>query len=177
MHNVAKFKPYILYGCSTEHCKVRIQKMTKADAEQTNQRPLWQTDWTSDFISNPDYLKYSVKTMDGELVALGAYEILPAAIVVHIAYIESHPESNPTIAGHDRKYQGIGRVLLAFGIKLSIDNDFGGDITFEAKTAELAEHYERDHGAMPLPSFDDASAPRFLLSGEAAKRIFLSYLE
>ena len=67
MRNVAKFKPYILYGHSTEHCKVRIQKMPKADAEQTNQQPLWQTDWTSDFISNPDYLKYSVKTMDGEL--------------------------------------------------------------------------------------------------------------
>ena len=68
-------------------------------------------------------------------------------------------------------------MLLAFGIKLSIDNDFGGDITFEAKTPELAEHYERDYSAMPLPSFDAASAPRFLLSGEAAKRIFLSYLE
>jgi hypothetical protein len=28
-----------------------------------------------------------------------------------------------------------------------------------------------------LLGLDDASAPRFLLSGEAAKRIFLSYLE
>lgn len=174
---MAKFEPYILYSGSAEHCKVRIQKMTRADAIHTNQKPLWQTDWTSDFISNPNYLKYSVKTMDGELVALGAYEILSASIVVHIAYIESHPESNPTIVGSNRKYQGIGRVLLAFGIKLSIDNDFGGDVTFEAKTQELAEHYERDFGATPLPSFDDNSAPRFLLCGESAKRIFLSYLE
>ncbi|MFR3223656.1 MAG: hypothetical protein ACLTOI_04155 [Faecalibacterium sp.] len=53
--------------------------------------------------------------------------------MVHITYIESQPESNPTIVGHSKKYQGIGRVLIAYGIKLSIDHECGGTVTFEAQ--------------------------------------------
>lgn len=173
---MARFEPYILSGQTHEQIPVVIDEMTPADAASTNQIPLWQTDWTSDFIANPDYLKYSVKTPDGTLVALGAYEILESSLIVHIAYLESHPDSNPTLQKEHRLYHGIGRVLMAFGIKLSIDHDFGGDIIFEAKTPELARHYERDFGALPLPAFDTDEAPRYLISGEAAKRIFLSYL-
>lgn len=95
--------------------------------------------------------------------------------MVHITYIESQPESNPTIVGHSKKYQGIGRVLIAYGIKLSIDHECGGTVTFEAKVPELAEHYVRDYGACPLPSF--GSAPRYELSGEAAMNIFVTYLK
>lgn len=47
--------------------------------------------------------------------------------------MESQPESNPTIVGANPKYEGIGRMLIAFGIKLSIDNGFAGDIVLEAK--------------------------------------------
>lgn len=65
---------------------------------------------------------------------------------------------------------------MAFGIKLSIDNDLGGDITFEAKTPELERHYVRDFGALPLPPLGAGKAPRCLITGEAAKRIFVSYL-
>ncbi len=173
---MARFAPYILSGQTHEPVPVIIDEMTPADAASTNQIPLWQTDWTSDFISNPDYLKYAVKTPSGELVALGAYEVLESALIVHIAYLESHPDSNPTLQKEHRLYHGIGRVLMAFGIKLSIDHDFGGDIIFEAKTPELARHYEQDFGALPLPAFDTDEAPRYLISGEAAKRIFLSYL-
>lgn len=89
--------------------------------------------------------------------------------------IESQPESNPTIVGHSKKYQGIGRVLIAYGIKLSIDHECGGTVTFEAKVPELAEHYVRDYGACPLPSF--GGAPRYELSGEAAMNIFVTYLK
>ena len=77
--------------------------------------------------------------------------------------------------GQAQKYQGIGRVLIAYGIKLSIDHDCGGTVTFEAKVPELATHYVRDFGASPLPSF--GGAPRFELSGEAAMNVFITYLK
>lgn len=170
------FDPYVTEMQTQEKTRVTIEEMTSADAKQTNEEPLWQTDWTSDFISDPAYLKYAVKTSSGELLALGAYEILKNSLVVHIIYIEGQPQSNPTLRSGKPKYKGIGRVLMAFGIKLSIDCDFGGDITFEAKTPELAHHYVRDFGAVPLPMFGGGEAPRYLISGEAAKRIFLSYL-
>lgn len=63
-----------------------------------------------------------MNTDAGELVAMAAYEILENDVMVHITYIESQPESNPTIAGHFREYSGIGRVLITYGIKLSIDH-------------------------------------------------------
>ena len=77
--------------------------------------------------------------------------------------------------GQAKKYQGIGRVLIAYGIKLSIDHDCGGTVTFEAKVPELGEHYVRDFGAAPLPSF--GGAPRYELSGEAAMNVFITYLK
>lgn len=116
-----------------------------------------------------------MKTAVGELVAPAAYEIFENDVMVHITYIESQPESNPTVVGHSKKYSGIGRVLIAYGIKLSIDHDCGGTVTFEAKVPELAEHYMRDFGAAPLPSF--GGAPRHELSGEAAMNVFITYLK
>ena len=116
-----------------------------------------------------------MKTSDGELVALAAYEILENDVMVHITYIESQPESNPTIVGHSKKYQGMDRVLIAYGIKLSIDHECGGAVTFEAKVPELAEHYIRDYEDCPLPSF--GGVPRYELSGEAAMNIFVTYLK
>lgn len=65
--------------------------------------------------------------------------------------------------------------MIAYGIKLSIDHECGGTVTFEAKAPELAEHYVRDYGACPLPSF--GGAPRYELSGEAAMNIFVTYLK
>lgn len=69
---MARFEPYILSGPDHERVPVAIEEMTRADAESTNQPPLWQTDWTSDFIQNEEYQKYAVRTPEGELVALGA---------------------------------------------------------------------------------------------------------
>ena len=48
--------------------------------------------------------------------------------------------------------------MIAYGIKLSIDNGFAGDVVLETKTTELARHYERDLGAVQLPTFQ-SSAP------------------
>ena len=118
--------------------------------------------------------KYAAK-VGNELIALGAYEVLDHALVVHIVYMEAQPESNPNLDGGNPKYAGIGRLIIAYGIKLSIDNGFAGDVVLEAKTTELARHYERDFGAVPLPAFD-SSAPRYLIADEAAKRIFFTYL-
>ena len=90
--------------------------------------------------------------------------------------MEAAPSSNPTIAEKSRKYRGIGRLLIAYGIKLSVDNGFGGDVVLEAKTSELERHYVKDFGAVKLPSFR-SSAPRFIIADEAAKRLFFSYLQ
>lgn len=65
--------------------------------------------------------------------------------------------------------------LIAYGIKLSIDNGFAGDVVLEAKTTSLARHYEKDFGAVRLPTFH-SSALRYLIADEAAKRIFFTYL-
>lgn len=172
---MARFIPFILKTDDEQKIGVRITRMKKADAAQTEKEPVWQTSWMSAYIQKDAFEKYALKTTDGELVALAAYEILENDVMVHITYIESQPESNPTIVGHSKRYQGIGRVLIAYGIKLSIDHGCGGTVTFEAKVPELAEHYIRDYSACPLPSF--GGAPRYELSGEAAMNIFVTYLK
>lgn len=68
--------------------------------------------------------------------------------MVHITYIESQPESNPTIAGRSKKYFGIGRVLIAYGVKLSINHNCGGTVTFEAK---IRKHTDRGEGECKRP--------------------------
>lgn len=54
--------------------------------------------------------------------------------------------ANPTLTAK-REYYGIGEVMIAFGIKFSIDSGCRGDVLFEAKTPELARHYEKDFHA------------------------------
>lgn len=126
---MAKFVPFILRVADDSPVGVKIVKMKKSDAVQTEKEPLWQTSWLSDYIQDSAFEKYALKTNEGELVALAAYEIQKNDVMVHITYIESQPESNPTIVGHSKKYTGIGRVLIAYGIKLSIDHACGGTVT------------------------------------------------
>ncbi len=168
-----RFEPFV-YDRSKQKIPVTISVMTQKDAEITNADPLWQTSWTSEYLNDDRFEKYAAKVGD-ELIALGAYEILENALVVHIVYMEAHPESNPTLDDGYAKYTGIGRMMVAYGIKLSIDNGLIGDVVLEAKTTKLARHYERDFGAVLLPAFR-ASAPRYLIADEAAKRIFFTYL-
>lgn len=169
-----QFVPFVL---DAEHNEVPvdIDEMMVEDAERTNQFPVWQTSWTSAFIQNSHTERYAVKCGD-ELIALGAYEIRDNELLVHIVYMEAHPESNPTMDDGNPKYRGIGRLLIAQGIKLSIDNGLGGNVVLEAKTSELAAHYQRDFGAVRLPG-PPHSAPRYLIADEAAKRIFFTYLK
>ena len=45
----------------------------------------------SDYMQDAAFEKYALKTAEGELVALAAYEILENDVMVHITYIESQP--------------------------------------------------------------------------------------
>ncbi len=149
--------------------------MRPQDAVHTTTPPEWQTAWNSGYLNQPNYQCYAIKNGTA-LVALGAYEVLDELLVVHIIYVEAQPESNPTMTTRsERKYTGIGRLLIAYGIKLSVDCGFAGDVVLEAKTPELAEHYIKDFGAVMLPQFR-SSAPRLMIADDAAKEIFCSYL-
>lgn len=168
-----QFKPFI-FDKVNRQIPVSIEPMTQFEAESTNLPPVWQTSWTSEYLAEDRFQKYAAKA-NGELIALGAYEVLENSLVVHIVYMEAHPESNPALDDGKPEYTGIGRLLIAYGIKLSIDNGFAGDVVLEAKTTSLAQHYEKDFGAVRLPLFG-SSAPRYLIADEAAKRIFFTYL-
>ena len=110
------------------------------------------------------------------MVALGAYEVPNGNMGVHIVYMESQAESNLTLV-EIPKYRGIGRALIAYGIKLSVDAGFNSDVTMDAKTPELARHYERDFGAVRLPGRDGGTAPGYVICDESAQMIFTDYLE
>ena len=168
-----QFNPFV-FDEMNKQIPVTIEPMSPSDAAFTNLPPVWQTSWTSEYLAEDRFEKYSAK-IGTELIALGAYEILETSLVIHIVYMEAHPESNPTLDGGTPKYTGIGRLMIAYGIKLSIDNGFAGDVVLEAKTTSLAQHYEKDFGAIRLPVFG-SSAPRYLIADEAAKRIFFTYL-
>ncbi len=168
-----QFVPFVR-NQAQETIPVSVEEMTAEDAARTEQEH-WQTSWNSDFLSTARLERYAVRRND-ELLALAAYEILEEELIVHIVYMESRPDSNPTLDSGKPKYTGIGQLLVAYGIKLSVDNGLTGDVVLEAKTTALAEHYKRDFGAVELPSFS-SSAPRLLIADEAAKRIFFRYLQ
>ena len=170
------FRSYVVRREDDEKIKTVIEPATRAELEQTARIPHWQTDWTSEYLADRSIEKYALKTEEGELVALGAYKIVGREAYVYILYLESAPINNPTLTARtNRKYYGIGEAMIAFGIKFSIDNGCRGDVLFEAKTDELAEHYTRDFGARPLPS-REGGPRRFMLADEEAWRLFSKYL-
>lgn len=164
-----QFRPFV-FDRAAQQIPITIVPMMRNDAELTNLPRAWQTSWTSEYLAEGRFEKYAAKA-GTELVALGAYEILNNALVVHIVYMEAQPESNPNLDDEKPKYTGIGRLMIAYGIKLSIDNGFAGDVVLAAKTTEMARHYETEFGAVRLPTFD-SSDPSYLVADEAAKRIF-----
>ena len=76
----------------------------------------------------------------------------------------------------EREYYGIGQLLVAFGIKYSIDHGCRGDVVFDAKTDELAKHYEFDFKAKRVAN-GDSGIKRFMLADEDAWNLFSLYLE
>lgn len=173
---MARFLLYVVRNKNKDKVSVTAKKATTQDLSITSANPSWQTDWSSDYITKSGFDLYAFHTQEGELVALGAYELGESSVVVHIVYMESQAESNKTLVSTP-KYLGIGRALVAFGIKLSVDAGHNGDVTLDAKTPELATHYERDFRAIRLPGRNAAAAPRYLICDEAAMDIFISYLQ
>ena len=172
---MAKFRLFI-WGRNKSKILVTAAKAVQCDLEVTRSVPQWQTDWTSSYITSSGFDLYGFKTEKGELVALGAYEVRNRTMGVHIVYMEGQAESNRTLV-EAPKYRGIGRALIVYGIKLSVDAGFNGDVTLDAKTPELARYYERDFGAVRLPGRENNTAPRYLICDEAAQIIFTGYLE
>ena len=67
--------------------------------------------------------------------------------------------------------------MIAYGIKYSIDAGCRGDVVFDAKTDELAQHYVKDFGAKLIPSAASGGPKRFMLADEDARKLFSKYLE
>lgn len=169
-----KFYPFV-YTNSDEKIEIKISKATQEDYLVTNRNPKWQSSWVK--AAKEVGSKYAFKTLDGELIALGRYVNSDGAMYIHIAYIEAQALSNPTIVAESKKkYKEIGRLLIAFGIKLSIDCGYGGDVAFEAKTDELAEYYIKKFHAMELRRIQ-GEPRRFMLGGDEAWNVFKYYLQ
>ena len=112
------------------------------------------------------------------MLAPGAYQISGRKAYVYILYVESAPQSNPTLTTSARReYYGISEVMIAFGIKYSIDAGCRGDVVFDAKTDELARHYAKDFGAKLIPSATSGGPKRFMLADEDAWKLFSKYLD
>lgn len=157
-------------GCSVP---VKVRQANRTDYNKT-EVDQWQTSWLSSFIQQNDLEKYAlVVSATNELIALGAYRDMPEGVLVYVEYIESAPHSNPTM-DVKRKYRGIGAVMLAFGIQLSIDYGYGGAIYLKAKTTEIREHYIHDFGAVPFSHTDPFL---LLIDGDASKELFSHYLK
>ena len=72
-----KGKPFIVL----EHERkvpVVIERATAEDLKATAKAPKWQTDWTSEYLADEKIEKYSLKTKEGNLIALGAYRVMGA---------------------------------------------------------------------------------------------------
>lgn len=164
---------FVLDSTTGTEVPIEIEPAESSDLLATKNG--WQSDWTSDFIQDPLLEKRVAKTGSGEIVALGAYREDEHGVSVFIANIEAQPESNPTLT-HKRKYSGVGRMMIAYGIQFSIDSGHGGVVTFAAKTDELYDHYVRDFHAVPI--FQPFSGgPRLLmLADEGSQAIFSTYL-
>lgn len=91
-----QFKPFV-FDKMNRQVPVLIEPMLRSDTESTNLPPMWQTSWTSEYLAEDRFQKYAAK-VNGELIALGAYEVLENSLVVHIVYMEAHPESNPILS-------------------------------------------------------------------------------
>lgn len=69
------FAPYIVRCSDSSSVQVKIDTALAADISATHNAPLWQTNWDSPLLSDPSVQKNAMKTEDGELVALAAYQI------------------------------------------------------------------------------------------------------
>lgn len=171
------FNPYVILAATGQPVEVLVTEAEPGDLAATKGSPQWQTDWTSGYLADQNLEIAAIKAADGELIGLGAYQIRGKSAYVFILYGESAPHSNPTMRKREeRKYFGIGELLLAYGIKYSIDHGCRGDVVFEAKTDELARHYEKDFHARPVASLH-SGLKRYMLADEEAWQLFSKFLK
>ena len=170
------FVPFVFQGQTKDRVYVKIEPATLQDLAATSSEN-WQTDWESAYLARPDVDKFALKTASSELIALGAYQVAGNQTFAYIVYLESAPHSNPTqVPRKERKYDGIGAVMIAFEIKYSIDQGCRGVVVFEAKTDSLAQHYALDFHALELSRRSSESPRRFMLADEDAWKLFSKYL-
>ena len=170
------FSPFVISRSDGSKVPVEILPANENDLLQTVEDG-WQSGWNSSFLNQLDIEKYAMKSSNGELIALGAYQIAGSRAFVYIVYLESAPSSNPTMTKHDyRRYFGIGEVMIAFGIKYSIDNGCRGDVVFDAKTDELATHYKNDFHALEVSRLSTGGPRRFMLADIDAWNLFSKFL-
>ena len=163
---------YVISADSGEEIPANSREAQLADYVKTV-KDHWQRSWMSEYLQDEALEKYALEiVITGELIGLGAYRNMPEGVLVYVEYIESAPESNPTLS-QTRKYLGIGAALLAYGIQLSVDYGYGGSIYLKAKTSEIREHYIKDFGAIPFSRRDPFL---LLIDGEAAQNLFSQYL-
>ena len=96
---MAKFVPFIIKTDGSQNISVKIVRMKKSDAVQTEKEPVWQTSWLSDYIQDDAFEKYALKTSNGELVALAAYEILENDVMVHIPTLRASRKAIRQLSG------------------------------------------------------------------------------
>ena len=107
------FAPYVIRGSNAEKVLVQILPASPEDLAATKGTPSWQTDWESEYLSQPSVDKFALKLENGELLPLGAYQISGRKAYVYILYVESAPQSNPTLTTSARReYYGIGEVMI-----------------------------------------------------------------
>ena len=131
---------------------VHIRPAREADFDQT-ESDNWQTSWKTPYIQRGQLEKYAM-IVEGseELIGLCALKLVPEGSCVRMVYMESHPQSNPTLVKTNaRKYYGIGKAFLAWAVADAINRRFDGTLCFKAKTTELFYHYRNRYGALPLP--------------------------
>lgn len=124
---------------------VIVRPANKQDLKETISQK-WDSDWTSGAIHDQNYLLYSFRdALSGTLIALCAYEDNPEGYCVRIVYGEAEPKSHPRLVAkrEERRYTDIGKVIIAFGVQLSLESGYDGTVFFKAKTTELYHHYKR----------------------------------
>ena len=67
------FVPYVIQGNDGLPLYVKIESASDEDLKATKEAA-WQTDWESNYLASPGIEKFSLKTPDEELIALGAYQ-------------------------------------------------------------------------------------------------------
>lgn len=53
----------------------QILHASTEDLSATKGQPTWQSDWESEYLNKPSVDKYALKLENGELIALGAYQV------------------------------------------------------------------------------------------------------